>query len=65
MDNIRGKKEDIESPANIAPNVDEGDLKPAVTEDAVFGVIEGDGPNYRNVYLYRVAFLFSNETDNS
>ncbi|KAE8168328.1 transmembrane amino acid transporter protein-domain-containing protein [Aspergillus tamarii] len=51
MDNIRGKKEDIESPANIAPNVDEGDLKPAVTEDAVFGVIEGDGPNYRNIGL--------------
>ncbi|OGM49627.1 putative amino acid transporter [Aspergillus bombycis] len=29
--------------------VGEGDLKSAVTDDAVFGVIEGDGPNYRNL----------------
>ncbi|KAE8329581.1 transmembrane amino acid transporter protein-domain-containing protein [Aspergillus sergii] len=49
MDIIHKKKEDVESPANITPLVDEGDLKPPVTEDAVFGVIEGDGPNYRNL----------------
>lgn len=51
MDIIHRKKEDIGTAANIPSPVGEEDLKPAVTEDAVFGVIEGDGPNYRNVYL--------------
>ncbi|KAJ1709123.1 amino acid transporter [Aspergillus flavus] len=49
MDIIHRKKEDIGTAANIPSPVGEEDLKPAVTEDAVFGVIEGDGPNYRNL----------------
>ena len=64
MGHIHGRKEDPEIPANMPSQVGEGDLKSAATEDAVFGVIEGDGPNYRNVYP-NLQVLTLNETDNS
>lgn len=48
MDEIQEKKQSPESPPDI-PQVGNGDHNVVVADDAVFGIIEEDGPNFRDV----------------
>lgn len=48
---MNDKKEDPEIMAPEASHSEGPHLDKAITEDAVFGTITSEGPNYRNVHL--------------